>query len=87
MLVMWMHQMGVAKMVQPICVGGRESAVYLEYGDAEDEYERKDIEKYSQFDDKAVFEKKSGAEYRYSVFEDEEPQHLRYRLLARTDEK
>ena len=57
MLVVRMHQMGIAKMVQPICVGGRESAVYLEYGDAEDEYERKDVEKYSQFDDKAVFEK------------------------------
>jgi hypothetical protein len=87
MLVVRMHQMGIAKMVQPICIGGRESAVYLEYGDAEDEYERKDVEKYSQFDDKAVFEKKSGDEYRYSVFEDQKSENLGNRLFAAADEQ
>ena len=54
MLVVRMHQMGIAKMVQPICVGGRESAVYLEYGYAEDEHECKYVEKYPQFDDETA---------------------------------
>ena len=77
-----MHQMRVTEMVELIRVGRCKCAVNLENGNAENEHERKYVEKDSQFDDDSVFKENSGSEQRYAVLEYKEPQNLSDCLFA-----
>ena len=87
MFMMRMHQVGVAEPVQLIGVGRRERAVDLENGDAENEYERENVEKDAELDHEPVFKEQPRTENGYAVLENEKPEHLGDRLLARADEE
>ena len=79
--------MRVAEMVEPIGIGRCKRAVDLKDGDAENEDEREHVEQNPEFDNDAVFKKNPRTEKRYSVLQDQKPEHLRNRLLARTDQE